>query len=72
MDLFNLAGKDAAYKYVVQNVVVADKTLSIDLSSTIDNATISGFAIYSSNGGTYEEPAEPVCTTAERHDTHTN
>lgn len=66
VDLFNLVGKDAAYKYVVQNVVVNDKTLTIDLSSTIDNATISGFAIYSSNGGAYEEPPEPVCTTAER------
>jgi hypothetical protein len=66
VDLFSLVGSNAAYKYTVPNVVVTDKKLTIDLTSTIDNATISGIAIYSSNGGVFEEPPEPECTTAER------
>ena len=66
VDLFSLAGQYGAYDYVVEDVTVTDKSLTLDLTSVVDNATISGFAIYSNNGGKFEEPPEPVCTTAER------
>jgi hypothetical protein len=66
LDIFSLVGRTTAYKYVAQNVVVSDKSLTIDLSATIDNATISGIAIYSSNGGVFEQPPEPVCSSADR------
>jgi hypothetical protein len=66
MDLFNEAGHDTAHTQLVENIAVTDQKLTIDLSASVDNATISGFAIYSSDGGKFEEPPEPVCTTAER------
>lgn len=58
-DLFAVAGHDTAYDVVVPNVMVADEKLTIDLSASIDNATISAFAIYSNAGGKFVEPPEP-------------
>ena len=66
IDLFSLAGHDGAYNHRVEGIVVEDGNLTIELISRIDNATLSGFAIYSSNGGAYEEPPEPQCTQAQR------
>jgi len=57
VDLYSLAGHDGAYNYIVDNINVGDKSLTIDLETIQDNATINGFAIYSANGGRYEEPA---------------
>jgi hypothetical protein len=58
-DLFADVGHDTAYDVVVPTVMVADKFLTIELTGEIDNATISGFAIYSNAGGKFEEPPEP-------------
>lgn len=66
VDLFSLVGHDGAYEYIVRDVAVTDKKLTIDLTTVTDNATISGFAIYSSDGGVFEEPPEPECTAAQR------
>lgn len=51
VDLYSLIGADAAYSYTVNNVQVTDGKLNIDLATLVDNGTIAGFAIYSSNGG---------------------
>lgn len=65
-DLFATAGHDTAYDKRVDNVIVNDGKLTIELVTNVDNATIAGFAIYSSNGGKLEEEAEPECSTADR------
>ncbi|HMU65887.1 MAG TPA: family 43 glycosylhydrolase, partial [Cellvibrionaceae bacterium] len=59
LDLFTTAGHDTAYTRVIKDVAVSDGSLSISLSASIDNATISGFAIYSKTG-TLEEVAGPL------------
>ena len=51
VDLYSLIGADAAYSFTVNNVQVTDGKLNIDLTTLVDNATLAGFAIYSSNGG---------------------
>jgi hypothetical protein len=66
VDLYTLVGHDGAYDFTVNNIVVTDNKLTIELKTNVDNATISGFAIYSNNGGVFEEPPEPVCTDAQR------
>jgi enterochelin esterase-like enzyme len=53
MDLFTTVGHDTAYEVVVSGIAVADKSLTIELTSSVDNATISGFAIYSNDGGEF-------------------
>ena len=65
-DLFSVAGHDSAYEHRVNNFAVTDGKLTIDLTSLVDNATISGFAIYSSDGGTFTGSTEPECTDAGR------
>jgi dienelactone hydrolase len=65
-DLFSVAGHDNAYDQRVSNIAVTDGKLTINLASIIDNATISGFAIYSSDGGTFTGANEPECTDADR------
>ncbi len=59
VDLYSLAGHDGAYDFVVEDVNVTDETFTISLTTQADNATLSGFAIYSSNGGKFVEPPEP-------------
>jgi hypothetical protein len=49
-DLFAEVGHDTAYSLAVNNISVTDGHLTISLESLIDNGTLSGFAIYSSNG----------------------
>lgn len=56
VDLYSLIGADAAYTYTVNNVQVTDGKLNIDLTTLTDNATLAGFAIYSSTGGKFVEP----------------
>lgn len=58
-DLFAEVGHDTAYDVAVSNVMVADQSLTIELSASIDNATLSAFEIYSSTGGKFVEPPEP-------------
>ena len=59
LDLFDEVGHDTAYDVVVPGVMVADESLTIELSASIDNATLSAFAIYSNTGGKFVEPPEP-------------
>lgn len=67
VDLYSLIGADAAYTYTVSNVQVVDGKLNIDLESLVDNATLAGFAIYSSTGGKFVEPPiiDPVASSKE-------
>lgn len=51
LDLFAKAGALTAYSDTIEGIKVTDSLLTIDLVSVVDNATISGFAIYSSDGG---------------------
>ncbi len=55
LDLYTTAGHDTAYSRVIKDVAVSDGSLSITLTATTDNATISGFAIYSEQGALEEE-----------------
>ena len=55
-DLFAEVGHDTAFDVIVPLVMVADGKLTIDLSASVDNGTISAFAIYSNNGGQFVEP----------------
>lgn len=66
LDVFAEVGSNAAYDVVINNIAVSDGKLSIELTTVTDNATISGIAIYSNDGGQYEEPPEPVCNDAQR------
>ena len=59
-DLYDEVGQFTALDVVLPAVMVADETLTIELSTSLDNATISGFAIYSNTGGQFVEPPEPV------------
>lgn len=58
-DLYDEAGHDTAYSVTVNDVAVSDGFLTIELESLVDNATLSGFAIYSDHGGQYIPPVEP-------------
>jgi len=66
-DLYSLIGADAAYTYTVNNVQVTDGKLNIDLTTLTDNATLAGFAIYSTTGGKFVEPpvVDPVAASKE-------
>lgn len=67
VDLYSLIGADAAYTYTVSNVQVTDGKLNIDLATLTDNATLAGFAIYSTTGGKFVEPpvVDPVAASKE-------
>ena len=63
LDLFVAVGRNHAYSAAVDNVSVNDGYLTISLETQIDNATISGFAVYSVDGAlreVEEVPDEPV------------
>lgn len=51
LDLYKLSGHDTAFEYWVTNANVQDGRLSIALTTLLENATISGIAIYSDWGG---------------------
>ncbi|HEY7774014.1 MAG TPA: non-reducing end alpha-L-arabinofuranosidase family hydrolase [Marinagarivorans sp.] len=59
LDLFAEVGHDVAFDLIVPDVAVNDGNLTISLAASLDNATLSGFAIYSSDGGQFVEPPEP-------------
>ena len=68
LDIHDAAGHDAAYSYTAENLAVSDGKLSITLTARNDNATLSGFVIYSSDGGQFVEPiidSSAVCPTDE-------
>ena len=65
-DLFSAAGGFTAYTQRVDGVAVTDGKLTINLTSLVDNATLAGFAIYSSDGGTFTGGNEPECSTSDR------
>ncbi len=58
-DIYAEAGAKTTYDIVVPMALVADESLTIDLTSQIDNATISGFTVYSNTGGQFVEPPPP-------------
>ena len=58
LDLYSAASHDSAHRVIVRDIAVADGSLTIELESLTDNATISGFAIYSNDGGEFVEPPE--------------
>lgn len=58
-DLFAEAGHDVAYDVIEPQILVADGSLTITMTSQIDNATLSGFAIFSDDGGEFVEPPIP-------------
>ena len=60
LDLFAEVGAFTAYDVDVFDVAVSDGKLTITLTTVADNATISGFAIFSADGGAFVEPPEPV------------
>ncbi len=66
LDLFAEVGQHAAYEAIVNGVSVSDGRISIELETNMDNATISGIAIFSSDGGMFEEPPAPVCNESQR------
>lgn len=51
LDLYRLTGHDTAFEYWVKDVNVRDGRLTIALTTGLENATISGIAIYSNAGG---------------------
>ena len=65
-DLFNTVGRFTAYDQRVDGVAVTDGKLTISLSTQVDNATIAGFAIYSSDGGTFTGNDEVSCSDSDR------
>jgi dienelactone hydrolase len=65
-DLFSTAGGFTAYDQRVDGIAVTDGKLTITLTTVVDNATIAGFAIYSSDGGTFTGGDEAECSTADR------
>lgn len=58
-DLYAEVGHDTAYDVTVPNVMVVDESLTIELSASIDNATISAVEVYSDAGGEFVEPPVP-------------
>ena len=58
LDLYMTEGHDEAYTVRVSDLAVDDEEITITLTSSADNATISGISVYSSNGA-YREPPPP-------------
>lgn len=58
LDIFSVAGHDAAYTEEFSNIVVNDESLTISLETIADQGTLSGIAIYSTTGE-FVEPPEP-------------
>ncbi len=66
LDLISIAGHDTAYSTLIEDVAVQDGALSITFSASINNATVSGLALYSKQGQLVEptfdlvEAANPI------------
>lgn len=52
-DLFAQVGRNVSYDVIVPPTSVVDGSLTIQTAAQIDAATLSGFAIYSNNGGQF-------------------
>lgn len=59
LDLYMTEGHDEAYTVRVSDLAVDDEEITITLTSSADNATISGISVYSSNGAYREPPLPP-------------
>lgn len=59
-DIFSTVGHDVAYSFTLDDVVVADGYLSLEIQSVIDSGTLSGIAIYSTEGKLIEPPPAPA------------
>jgi peptidoglycan/xylan/chitin deacetylase (PgdA/CDA1 family) len=62
LDLFSQVGHDGAFDYEVRNIRVTDGALDIKLDAVTDNATLSGFAIFSADGKLDTSVPEPTCS----------
>lgn len=60
LDIYREVGHDSAYILRANAIPVSDGALTIQLTSQVDNATLSGVAIYSADGGRLEEPPAPT------------
>ncbi len=58
MDLYAEAGHDTALELTVTDVMVKDESLTIELITKQDNASINGFAIFSNSDGKFVPPTE--------------
>jgi lysophospholipase L1-like esterase len=62
LDIYKEVGHDTAYVLRASNIPVNDGALTIQFTTQVDNATVSGIAIYSADGGRFEEPPiPPIC-----------
>lgn len=50
IDLYSLAGHDGAYSHTAENIQVNDQKVTIELIAGVEDPTLAGFAIYSSDG----------------------
>lgn len=55
-DLFAEVGHDTAYSITVDNVDVSDESLTVEMTTREDNATLSGIALFSASGEYVEPP----------------
>lgn len=62
LDLFATTGHDALHTITAKNIRVTDGKLTLSLSANIDAGTITGFAIYSSDGGIDTSAPVSNCT----------
>lgn len=60
-DLFSQAGHDGAFRHTVRDVRVTDGTLNIEVEALTDAGTMSGFALYSADGGIDTTVQLPDC-----------
>ena len=59
LDLYSQVGHDGAYSFTSDPIRVTDGKLDITLAPLMDQATLSGFAIYSADGGIDTSVPEP-------------
>ncbi len=59
LDLVSKAGHDTVFEQAVEGVQVSDGSLTITVSSEVDNATLAGFAIFSDTGE-LQRPVFPI------------
>lgn len=59
LDLVSQAGHDSALSYIVENVRVTDGSLDIALEASVNEGTLSGFAVYSADGELDTSAPEP-------------
>lgn len=60
LDLYSLAGHDVAHSEMASSISIEDGAISITFNASVDNATLSGLAIYSESGEIVEPSYEMV------------